>query len=106
MAKYLWQVTYTTEGIRGVQKEGGTSRRAMVEQLVKELGGTVEAFYFAFGKKDVYVIAEIPDNKTAAAVAMTVGAAGAASIQTTVLLTPEEVDDATQISVDYRAPGK
>ena len=41
MAKYLWQVSYSAEGVRGLLKEGGTSRRAFVEQIVKEAGGTV-----------------------------------------------------------------
>ena len=106
MARYLLQASYTAEGIRGVKKEGGTGRRAAVEQAIKELGGTVEAFYYAFGKKDVYLIVDYPDNKTAAAVAMTVGASGLVHVETTVLLTPEEIDDAAQISVDYRPPGQ
>ena len=106
MAKYLIQASYSVEGMKGVLKEGGTGRRAAVEQLVKELGGSIEGFYFAFGETDAYVIADIPDNKTAAAIGMTVGASGAASVRTVVLLTPEEVDDATQISVGYRPPGK
>ena len=105
MAKYLWQVSYTEEGISGVLKEGGTSRRALVDQLVKEIGGHVEAFYYAFGEDDVVVIAEVPDHVTAAAIAMTVGASGAARIRTTVLLTPEDIDDATQKSIAYRPPG-
>lgn len=105
MAKYLWQASYSVEGAKGLLKEGGTSRRATIEQLVKEIGGTVEGFYFAFGDDDVYVIADIPDNVTAAAMSLTVAAAGAARIKTTVLLTPEEIDDATQKSVAYRPPG-
>lgn len=105
MAKYLWQASYTAEGVRGLLKEGGTSRRATVEQLVKELGGSIEAFYYAFGGDDVFVIADIPDHVTAAAISLTVGAAGAVRIKTTVLLTPEQIDDATQKSVSYRPPG-
>ena len=105
MAKYLWKASYSAEGMRGVLKEGGTGRRAAIEKLAANLGGSIDAFYFAFGGADVYVIADIPDNVTAAAIAMTVGAAGAASIETIVLLTPEEVDAATQKTVEYRPPG-
>ena len=105
MAKYLWRASYSADGIRGVLKEGGTSRRALVEATVKELGGHIEAFYYAFGDDDVVVIADIPDQVTAAAIAMTVGASGAVTIKTTVLLTPEDIDDATQKSVAYRPPG-
>ena len=105
MAHYLWKVSYTAEGVRGVLKEGGSSRKAMVEKLVAGLDGSLEAFYFAFGANDVYAIVDVPDNQTAAAVALTVSAAGAASVETVVLLTPEEIDAATKKSVDYRAPG-
>ena len=105
MARYLWQVSYTAEGVKGVLSEGGTGRRSMVQKLVEGLGGRVDSFDFAFGADDVYVIAELPDNVTAAAIGLTVAAAGAASIKTVVLISPEEVDEATKKSVDYRAPG-
>ncbi len=105
MAKYLWQASYTVDGLRGVLKEGGSGRKALVEKIVGDLGGSVEAFYFAFGGDDVYVIVDLPDNKTAAAIAMTVAASGAVGIKTTVLLTPEEIDQATKTSIAYRAPG-
>jgi len=58
-----------------------------------------------FGDHDAYVIAELPDNEAAAAVALTVNASGGATTKTIVLLTPEEVDAAAQRSVAYRAPG-
>ena len=105
MAKYLWQVSYTAAGVKGVLKEGGTSRRAVVEQLVKEAGGNLEAFYFAFGEDDAYVIAELPNDATASAISLTVAATGAAHLKTVKLLLPEEIDDAAQISVAYRPPG-
>lgn len=105
MAKYLWQVSYTQEGMKGLLKEGGTGRRAAIEQLTKELGGNVEAYYYAFGSDDVVIIGDFPDHVTTAAIAMTVAASGAAKVRTTVLLTPEEVDDATQKSVNYLPPG-
>lgn len=105
MPKYLWKVSYTAQGAKGLLKEGGSSRRALVAELTKSMGGTLEAFYFAFGSDDVYVIAEAPDNATAAAISLTVGASGAASIETVVLLTPEEIDQASETAVDYRPPG-
>lgn len=73
--------------------------------MAEALGGSVEGFYFAFGDADAYVILDMPDNVSVAAVAMTVNASGAVSAKTTVLLTPEEVDQATQKSVDYAPPG-
>ena len=105
MAKYLWQVSYSQAGLKGVMKEGGSSRRNVVEKLAQNMGGTLDSFYFAFGEYDAYVIADFPSNVDVAAVAMNVGAAGAATVKTTVLLTPEEVDEATQKVVEYRPPG-
>jgi uncharacterized protein with GYD domain len=105
MAKYLLQASYTQSGVQGVIKEGGSGRRDAIGKLLADLGGSLEAFYFAFGDDDVYVIADVPDNTTAAAIALTVGAAGAATVKTVVLLTPEEIDAATKRSVAYRPPG-
>lgn len=105
MAKYLWHVSYTTEGLKGLVKEGGSSRVATIKALTERNGGTLDAFYFAFGDDDVYVIADLPGNVEASAISLAVGASGAASIKTVVLLSAEEVDAATKISVGYRPPG-
>ena len=105
MARYLWQVSYTTEGIRGLRKEGGTSRAAAIAALAKSNGGKLESFDFAFGDDDVYLIAELPGHVEAAAIALAVAASGAARIKTVVLLTPAEVDQAVKVDVGYRAPG-
>ena len=105
MPKYLFEAMYTPEGVKGVQSGGGSSRREAVAHVAESVGGKLESFHFAFGERDAYVIADLPDNEAAAAVALTVNASGAAGVKTTVLLTPEEVDAATQRSVDYRPPG-
>lgn len=105
MPKYLFEASYTSEGVKGVQTAGGNSRRDAVADLAKSVGGQLEGFYFAFGEADAYVIVDLPDNESAAAVALTVGASGATSVKTVVLLTPDEVDAAAKRSVDYRPPG-
>jgi uncharacterized protein with GYD domain len=105
MPKYMIEASYTLEGIRGVQGAGGSARREAVSKVAESVGGTLEAFYFAFGDRDVYSIVDLPDNEAAAAVALTVNASGAVNIKTTVLMTPEEVDAAARRSVDYRPPG-
>ena len=108
MAKYLIQATYSHEGIKGVSKDGGTGRRTAVEAALKSLGGRVESFYFTFGDYDVCGIGDLPDNVAAASFALAVGASGAFSnYKTTVLLTPEEVDQAGKkaSALGYRAPG-
>ena len=105
MAKYLFQASYTTDGVKGLLKDGGSKRRAAAEAAIKGLGGKLEAFYFAFGDTDVFALADAPDNISAAAVSLAVSASGAVHAKITVLLTPEEMDQATKKSVSYRPPG-
>lgn len=106
MPRYLFQARYTTEGAQGLLAKGGTARKNAVAQMAKALGGRLESFYFAFGDTDVFAIAELPDNESAAALSLTVGASGAASVSTRVLITPAEMDKAAKISVPYRPPGQ
>ena len=108
MPKYLSHGSYTLEGVRGLLKEGGSSRRAHFKEIIGELGGRVEAFYFAFGGDDIYAIVDLPDNISSAAISLALGAGGGFRASTIVLLTPEEVDQATQkaASVGYRPPGQ
>jgi uncharacterized protein with GYD domain len=105
MPKFLIEASYTADGAKGVQTAGGSSRRDAVAAVAESVGGTLESFHFGFGDSDAYVIVDLPDNESAAAVALTVNAAGGATTRTIVLLTPEEVDVAAQRSVDYRPPG-
>jgi uncharacterized protein with GYD domain len=103
--KYLIEASYTLEGVKGVQSAGGSSRRDAIARVAESVGGRLETFYFAFGDRDVFTIVDLPDNESAAAVALTVNAAGGASARTVVLMEPEEVDAAAKRSVDYRPPG-
>src|SRR2546421_6294145 len=105
MPKFLIEASYTLEGVKGVQSAGGTSRRDAVAKVTESVGGRLESFHFAFGDHDAYVIVDVPDNESAAAIALTVNAAGGATAKTVVLLTPEEVDAAAKRSVDYRPAG-
>jgi len=106
MPKYLVIASYTAEGIKGVLKDGGTKRRQVAEAALKSVGGRVEAFYFAFGDQDVVAIIDAPDNATVAAASMTIAASGAVQTKTVVLLTPEEVDQATKKTAAYQPPGR
>ncbi|MFV1979883.1 MAG: GYD domain-containing protein [Rhodothermia bacterium] len=105
MPKYLFMDSYTAEGMKGLVSEGGTGRRALIKHLVRELGGELESFYYAFGESDVYAIVDLPDTITVAAVTLAINQTGAASVRTTVLLSAEDVDEAAQMTVGYRAPG-
>lgn len=105
MAHYLFMANYTEAGLAGLMQEGADRRVKAIDEFAKSLGGKVEAMYWSFGKSDVVVIAELPDNASAAAFSTTVAAAGVAGIKTTVLLTASEVDKARGMHPKYRAPG-
>ena len=105
MPKYLVKGNYTTEGVAGLKKEGGTSRRDAVAKALSAVGGSIESFYYAFGDVDVYVVVELPDNAACAAFALEVNAAGGVTLETVVLLTPEELDAGRGKESGYRAPG-
>jgi uncharacterized protein with GYD domain len=106
MAKYLVEARYTAEGAKGLAREGGTGRRAAAAKAVEGLGGKIEAFYYAFGDVDAYVIFDVPDNVSAAALALAVGQSGGINTKTVVLITPEEMDQAGKKAVDFRPPGR
>lgn len=105
MPKYMLKVNYTLEGARGLAAQGGSARAAAAQAAAQSAGGSVDSFYFAFGGTDAYVVAELPDNAAAAAVALAVTCGGGVTANTAVLLTPEEMDAACAMQVAYRPPG-
>ncbi|WGD41795.1 GYD domain-containing protein [Streptomyces cathayae] len=106
MPKFLIQATYTSEGAKGLLKDGASSRRAAVDQVVTGLGGEVESMYFAFGESDTVIVVDFPDAVSMAAVSLAVKASGALQTRATPLLTLDEVDEATRREVTFRAPGR
>jgi len=105
MPKMLIKAAYNSDGAKGLMKEGGTARRALVQKLVESLGGKMESFYYAYGDADAYIIVDLPDAASGIALSLTVNATGAVHISTTPLITPEEIDQASKKKVKYRAPG-
>lgn len=97
MAKYLFKATYSQEGMKGLLKEGGIARRDHVEELIEKLGGELEAFYFSDESADTFVIADLPDPIFVTAYKLKLSAMGAIQIKTVFLITPEEMEQATQI---------
>ena len=106
MPKYLLQGSYTAEGAKGLLKDGGSKRRAAAKTLIESLGGKIECIYFAFGKTDVIAIVDMPDSASAAAASLAIGASGGLTSRLTVLLTPEEIDQAGKKSASYTPPGR
>ena len=106
MPKYLFEARYSPEGAIGLAKEGGTGRRDAVKKHLEDVGGKLESMYFALGEVDCFVIVDLPDNVSAAALSLAVNESGLIASRTIVLLTPEEMDRASKTKVHFRGPGK
>jgi uncharacterized protein with GYD domain len=105
MSKYMFEATYTPEGVKGIQQAGAASRVAAISDMCAGLGGSLDSFHFAFGSVDAFVVCDLPDDEAAAAAAFTVGASASTHVKTIKLLTVEEADGAIARSVAYRPPG-
>lgn len=105
MGRYLFKVSYSVDGLKGVMKEGAEHRAGFIAKMAAGVGGSLESFDFAFGETDAFVVCELPDDETAASVAMAVGSSGTGSTQTVKLLTPAQVDRARGIQTGYQPPG-
>jgi uncharacterized protein with GYD domain len=106
MPKYLVEARYSTEGAKGLAREGGSGRRDAVTAALASVGGKLEAFYFAFGSVDAFIIFDVPDEVSAAAVSLAANQSGAIASKTIVLLTAEDMDKAAEKAVSFRPPGK
>ena len=105
MPKFMFSAGYTTAGIEGLRREGGTGRRSMFSGMIEKLGGNLEAFYYAFGQDDLIFIADLPNDESAIALSLEVSKAGAINVRTVVLIPPESMDRAGNIDIEYRLPG-
>ena len=106
MPKFLIEASYTSEGLKGLQKDKSSGRKAAVSKAAEALGGKLEAYYFALGEHDVVAILDLPDTVSATALALAVSGTGLVRTKTTVLLTVEETDKALEKQVAYRGPGR
>ncbi len=106
MPKFLIEASYSSEGMKGLQKDKAAGRTVAVKKALKALDGQLECVYWCLGDRDVILIADLPDAISACALATTVSASGLVRTTTTALLTAEEVDKALAKNVGYHAPGK
>jgi len=106
MPKFLFETTYTTDGIKGLMRDKATARRQANEKLLESIDGKLEAFYYAMGDRDVIAIVDLPNAEAAAAVSFTGMATGLNRVRTTPLLTVEEVDRALIRKLTFRGPGQ
>ena len=104
MAKFMFKVSYTLEGVNGLLAVGGSQRAGVLERMIKSAGGSMESFYYAFGDEDLYIVAELPDDAAAVAISLRVSAGGAGGVKTTVLMDPATIDEAVKRDVSYTTP--
>lgn len=104
MPKFLVLSSYTAEGVKVLAREGGSKRKAAIEAMFKNVGGKLETFCYAFGEFDIVAIAEVPDIETGTGMILAINASGLAKTRSYLLMTPEEMDKATKVKVDYQPP--
>lgn len=106
MPKYLYEARYTSEGAKGLAREGASGRHAAIAKTVQSAGGKLEAVYFALGDVDVYIVVELPDTISAAAISLAVNQSGFIATKTIALMSVEEMDRAAKMAVEFRPPGR
>jgi uncharacterized protein with GYD domain len=106
MPKFLIEASYTTDGLKGLQKDKASGRLAAVKEALASLGGTLDSMHYSLGTDDVIVIVDVPDAGAAAAFSAAASASGRVRTKTTALLTIAEMDEALSKAPAYRAPGQ
>jgi len=90
MPSYLVQVSYTADAVAALIKKP-QDRTDVVRKAIEKLGGSMHGLWLSFGDHDVVVLADLPDNSSAAAIALAVAGGGACkSVKTTPLLSVGE----------------
>ena len=103
----MYQGSYTSDGVKGLLKEGGTARRDETTRIVESLGGKLEAYYWCYGSTDFLAIMDFPDHTTVTGMALNIAASGKFQGNITPLITVEEMDEMVKVNLgDYRMPGE
>ena len=106
MAIYMIQASYGAPAVAAMVKNP-QDRAAAIRPMIERMGGKLQDLWLCFGEYDLVVIAEMPDNVTAAAIAMAIGSSGAMrAYRTTPLLTTAEAKKAMKKAggVGYQPP--
>ena len=107
MSKFMYSGSYTSDGVKGLLKEGGTARRDETTRIVESLGGTLEAYYWCYGEKDFLMILDIPSESMAIKFSLAIGAWGGFQGKLTPIITVEQMDQAIATDLpEMRLPGE
>jgi uncharacterized protein with GYD domain len=91
MPHYMLRASYTADALATLVNQP-EDRTAVVTSLVESLGGSIDAFYYALGDNDLFLIIDMPDTITAVAASIAAASGGAVrNVTTTALLTPAEM---------------
>ncbi len=105
MPKFMIRGNYTAEGLKGLQKDKASGREKAVATACTALGGKLDAFYYALGDDDLFVVVDLPSHVQVAAICVAVGASGMFHTRSMPLLTVAEMDQALSQGTNYRPPG-
>ncbi|MBZ5643554.1 MAG: GYD domain-containing protein [Acidobacteriia bacterium] len=106
MPLFLTQVSYTDQAWQSLLSNP-QNRAEALRPVLEQLGGRVVNAWFAFGDYDIVLVSELPDNVSAAALAIAVSAGGACkTVKTTPLMDTSEGLEALRKAAasGYRAP--
>ena len=108
MPKYLVEGRYTSDGLKGLAREGSSRRRADIARTIESAGGKMDSLYFAFGDADFYIIFDAPDNISAAALSVVANGSGFVTSKIIVLMTTDEMDRAIgkARTTEFLPPGR
>jgi uncharacterized protein with GYD domain len=107
MPQYLYQVAYTPESLAAQIKNPQDRLQLVGKQLADAVGAKILAGGYSYGKYDVSVIVDAPDDVTMAAVALAIAAGGAVkAAKTTPLLNGSQwvaaLQKAPAVNAQYR----
>lgn len=88
MQTYVFLTRFTEQGIENVHESPERTRHA--KEMVESLGGSWQSFFVTMGRYDGLVIAEFPDDETAASAALALGSSGNVTTETLRAFTLEE----------------
>jgi len=94
MPKYMYSGNYNQKGVAGLLKDGGRARHAEAKRIAEGIGGTLEAYYWAYGSTDFFMIMDVPSEALAIKLSLRVGASGVFSGNLTPLISVEQMEEA------------
>ncbi|MGH8856822.1 MAG: GYD domain-containing protein [Polaromonas sp.] len=90
MGTYIALSNFTDQGIRSVKDT--TKRADAVKEAAKKFGANMSQIYWTLGQYDLVAIIEAPNDESATAFALAIGAAGNVRTQTLRAFTKDEMN--------------